>query len=189
VQVVCTIHQPSSEIFSLFDDVFWLANGSLVYSGPVPQLTSYFAKQGYPCPQFTNPSDFYMRLISRSEDLPEEKYVARITRLEGYHQAHNNILPIDGHTMTLRRASSTHRSGVSYSKQEEGDNVDDSGKETYEVEFKNEKLPKLKKASPRFPTQVWLLLSRSWKQYIRDSGTKAPRVNTAVLDSLPILTY
>ena len=88
---------------------------------------------------------------------------------------------MDGRPRPLRRASSTNRSGVSYSKQEEGDNVDDSGKETYEVEFKNEKLPKLKKASPRFPTQVRLLLSRSWKQYIRDSGTKAPLANSAVL--------
>jgi ABC-type multidrug transport system ATPase subunit len=43
--IVCTIHQPSSEIFNLFDDVFLLANGSLVYSGPVKQLPTYFGQQ------------------------------------------------------------------------------------------------------------------------------------------------
>ena len=43
--MICTIHQPSSETFNLFDDVFWLANGSLVYSGPVAKLTGYFKTQ------------------------------------------------------------------------------------------------------------------------------------------------
>ena len=54
--IVCTIHQPSSEIFQKFDDLFLLANGSLTYSGPVAELPKFFKKQVcFPLPPLLHP--------------------------------------------------------------------------------------------------------------------------------------
>ncbi|OMJ25299.1 ABC transporter G family member 15 [Smittium culicis] len=56
--VVSVIHQPSTDIFNMFDDVVLLSNGLIVYSGPVDSMVEYFSKIGYPCPNFSNPADF-----------------------------------------------------------------------------------------------------------------------------------
>lgn len=62
--IVCTIHQPSSEVFALFDDVIALAEGSVVYHGPVPRMVAYFDALGYSCPDNWNPTDFlFMQVL------------------------------------------------------------------------------------------------------------------------------
>lgn len=37
--VVCSIHQPRSSIYAMFDDLVLLAEGSLVYSGKCPTMS------------------------------------------------------------------------------------------------------------------------------------------------------
>lgn len=62
--VVTTIHQPSSEIFHLFDDLLLLAHGRILYLGPASESVAYFSRLGYACPQYTNPADyFFMKVI------------------------------------------------------------------------------------------------------------------------------
>jgi ABC-type multidrug transport system ATPase subunit len=56
--VVATIHQPSSDIFMLFDDLLLLSEGRVVYYGEAKDAVSYFARAGYECPQYMNPSDY-----------------------------------------------------------------------------------------------------------------------------------
>lgn len=41
--IIMTIHQPSSRLFSLLDDVIFLANGQVTYSGSVAALNGYIA--------------------------------------------------------------------------------------------------------------------------------------------------
>jgi ABC-type multidrug transport system ATPase subunit len=57
--ITCTIHQPSSEIFHLFDNLILLSNGELEYFGSVSGAKSHFAKKGYSVPAEVNPADFY----------------------------------------------------------------------------------------------------------------------------------
>lgn len=57
--VVTTIHQPSSEIFHLFDDLLILAHGKIMYLGEASKSVDYFARLGYQCPSYTNPADFF----------------------------------------------------------------------------------------------------------------------------------
>lgn len=66
VPVLCTIHQPSSEIFAMFDDVLILHEGQAVYHGPVVQLAEYFRRWD-PCPPNFNPADHVMFLLQRQE--------------------------------------------------------------------------------------------------------------------------
>ena len=67
---LCTIHQPSSEVFNLFDNVVVLKSGRIVYSGPIDDIQSYFSKFGFELPKATNLADFVMRII---QETPDEK--------------------------------------------------------------------------------------------------------------------
>ena len=42
--IVCTIHQPSSQIFHLFDKVLFMAEGRTAYIGDVPGANSFFER-------------------------------------------------------------------------------------------------------------------------------------------------
>jgi ABC-type multidrug transport system ATPase subunit len=42
--IVCTIHQPSSEIFEMFDRLCLLAEGRLAYLGDLSHATDFFAR-------------------------------------------------------------------------------------------------------------------------------------------------
>ncbi|KAJ3026927.1 UNVERIFIED_CONTAM: ATP-binding cassette sub- G member 1 [Siphonaria sp. JEL0065] len=66
--VVATIHQPSSEIFHLFDDLLLLADGRIMYQGPAHDAIDYFRRLGYPCPKTSNPADFFFYHIVNNED-------------------------------------------------------------------------------------------------------------------------
>ena len=56
--VVFTIHQPRSNIVSLFDQLIVLAQGKLIYSGEADKVTDYLAEVGHPCPLGFNVADF-----------------------------------------------------------------------------------------------------------------------------------
>ena len=63
--VISTIHQPSSDILRLFDDIIILNKGKIIYLGEVNNLVNYFSSIGYKCPEYTNPSDFiFMNILN-----------------------------------------------------------------------------------------------------------------------------
>ena len=61
--VICTIHQPSSNIFNLFDKLLILEEGSLVYNDSPENITKYFNKINKPLPKLSNPADGFMRIL------------------------------------------------------------------------------------------------------------------------------
>ena len=73
--VLMTIHQPKANIFELFDKAIFLSQGKVVFFGPVSELVPYFSSASYSCPQYTNPADHYMDVITidpRSIEAQEE---------------------------------------------------------------------------------------------------------------------
>ncbi|MEW5315593.1 MAG: hypothetical protein WDW38_007010 [Sanguina aurantia] len=62
--VVCTIHQPQSKIFKLFDHLLLLKMGSIVYSGSAQSALTFFAESGFPVPVHENPADHFLDVIS-----------------------------------------------------------------------------------------------------------------------------
>ncbi|ORX57394.1 hypothetical protein DM01DRAFT_1334019 [Hesseltinella vesiculosa] len=60
--IVFTIHQPRSNIVTLFDQLVLLAKGRLIYSGPQSHAQGYFRTIGYPCPPGFNIADFLVDL-------------------------------------------------------------------------------------------------------------------------------
>lgn len=73
--VICTIHQPQSKLFALFDNLILLKAGEIVYLGPAGKAVSFFEKAGFPCPPMTNPADHLMDVIT--PELGEDADIAR----------------------------------------------------------------------------------------------------------------
>lgn len=67
--IACTIHQPSSEVWSLFDKFLLLSGGETIYFGEACQTVDYFTRLGHACPAAYNPADFVLALVN--VDFPE----------------------------------------------------------------------------------------------------------------------
>lgn len=62
--IICTIHQPSSEVFHLFQNLLLMADGRVAYFGPLAGAVSYFNKLGLQCPSNYNPADFFVQELA-----------------------------------------------------------------------------------------------------------------------------
>ncbi|KAB0363234.1 hypothetical protein FD754_007390 [Muntiacus muntjak] len=86
--VILTIHQPRSELFQLFDKIAILSCGELVFCGTPVEMLNFFSGCGYPCPEHSNPFDFYMDLTSvdtQSKEREIETY-RRVQMIESAYQ-------------------------------------------------------------------------------------------------------
>ncbi|URE06954.1 ABC-2 type transporter [Musa troglodytarum] len=66
--VIASIHQPSSEVFELFDSLYLLSGGRTVYFGQASEACQFFAQAGFPCPSLRNPSDHFLRCVNSDFD-------------------------------------------------------------------------------------------------------------------------
>ncbi|CDP09281.1 unnamed protein product [Coffea canephora] len=66
--VIASIHQPSSEVFTLFDDLFLLSGGETIYFGEAKMAVEFFADSGFDCPSRRNPSDHFLRCTNSDFD-------------------------------------------------------------------------------------------------------------------------
>lgn len=61
--IVCTIHQPSTTIYEMFDHVYLVAEGRCIYQGDPMMIVSYFKSFGLTCPKYHNPADYAMEVM------------------------------------------------------------------------------------------------------------------------------
>ncbi|XP_034243636.1 ATP-binding cassette sub-family G member 1-like [Thrips palmi] len=62
--VAVVLHQPSSRLFRLFDDVIVLGGGRSLYCGAVSEAASTFSAAGFTCPTFYNIADYVVEVAS-----------------------------------------------------------------------------------------------------------------------------
>lgn len=62
--IVLTIHQPSSELFGLFDKLLLMAEGRVAFLGTPTEAVDFFTQLNAPCPMNYNPADFYVQLLA-----------------------------------------------------------------------------------------------------------------------------
>jgi len=65
--VITTIHQPTSQMFELFDKLMLLVDGNVCYYGKANEAVSYFSGLGLECGIHSNPADFMMGMILEEE--------------------------------------------------------------------------------------------------------------------------
>jgi len=80
--VLCSIHQPSSEVFAEFSHVILLGQGHAVFQGPVADLGAVLAASGFHIPLHSNPADFAMLCVQTQplEKLPRDNANTRAPR-------------------------------------------------------------------------------------------------------------
>ncbi|KAL4483030.1 hypothetical protein ABPG74_019056 [Tetrahymena malaccensis] len=93
VNVISTIHQPSSEIFNAFERLILICRGSIIYQGDSHKALDYFSALGYKCPDYSNPSEYFMKLMDKEGLLIEfiEKGELEINEEEIKTQFENRI--------------------------------------------------------------------------------------------------
>eukprot|EP00801_Mesodinium_rubrum_P001308 Mrub_01308.p1 GENE.Mrub_01308~~Mrub_01308.p1 ORF type:complete len:637 (+),score=121.09 Mrub_01308:3-1913(+) len=79
VTVICTVHQPSSDITNMFQNYTLISDGCIVYNGDYNKSVKYFnelmAGHGYEgIDQESNPVDVYMRWMSNAIDEDDLEY-------------------------------------------------------------------------------------------------------------------
>lgn len=76
--IICTIHQPRSDLYSQFGNILLLAKGGCVaYDGKGSKMLDYFDSIGIPCPDMTNPSDFVLDVVSVNLQSVEKEVKSR----------------------------------------------------------------------------------------------------------------
>lgn len=74
---VCTIHQPRSNIFHMFDYLLLVNEGQVIYFGPVSRVLEYFNERGLNCPAFINPADFILDVLDKEEEMETTGIIER----------------------------------------------------------------------------------------------------------------
>ena len=58
--ILCTIHQPASELYSLFDKVCLMTEGSITFLGDHKSALTFFEENNFPCPSHHCPTDHFI---------------------------------------------------------------------------------------------------------------------------------
>ncbi|KAJ1911568.1 hypothetical protein H4219_005898 [Mycoemilia scoparia] len=76
--VVTVIHQPSIEIFNMFDDLLIMKEGRIAYMGEREGCMPFFAQLGYICPKSRNPADYLLTdVLNRPRDVVDSAFLAQ----------------------------------------------------------------------------------------------------------------
>ncbi|KAG5327518.1 WHITE protein, partial [Pseudoatta argentina] len=62
--IIVTLHQPSSELFALFDKILLMAEGRVAFMGTAAQACTFFKTLGAACPSNHNPADFFVQVLA-----------------------------------------------------------------------------------------------------------------------------
>ena len=79
VAIILTVHQPSSAMWSAFDQLLLMAPGGRVaYHGPKEDAIAHFANLDLPLPELWSPADHFIEIVSGEEpsDDTRRKFVA-----------------------------------------------------------------------------------------------------------------
>ncbi|EGG22503.1 hypothetical protein DFA_04631 [Cavenderia fasciculata] len=171
--VICTIHQPRSDIFNLFDYVLLLSKGKVVYFGQTKHIVNHFAYLGYECPYDVNPSDYFLDLITinyQTEESERDSKERLGQLISGFRSSpFYNSGQIDPNNTTATAVS-----------------IADDGTRTSIIEQQPQKDTKFKieKRNTSFFLQVWLLYHRAVKNMVRDKSVVSARLVESVLIAL-----
>ncbi|GAB1608806.1 protein white-like [Argonauta hians] len=143
--IITTIHQPSSEIFTMFDNLVLLVEGEMVYMGPTKDIMAQFKQYGLESPNKYNPADFYV----------------------------DNLTIVPGHERECHNRIKVYIE--CYERSEHKANIDDYLKRTKTRSIKQFQESSPGAAQKRFQASLWTqftnLLWRSWITTVRDPAS------------------
>ncbi|CAK8573942.1 unnamed protein product [Lathyrus sativus] len=157
--VICSIHQPRGSVYSKFDDIVLLTEGSLVYAGPArDEPLTYFSKFGYHCPDHVNPAEFLADLISIDYSSSDSVRSSK-KRINGLVESLSQKLP------TIIYATPV--------------TLEDLSKSRKRISKRT-----IAKRKGGWWKQFWLLLRRAWMQASRDAPTNKVRARMSIASAV-----
>ncbi|GAN09893.1 conserved hypothetical protein [Mucor ambiguus] len=169
--IVFTIHQPRSNIVTLFDHLVLLAKGCTIYAGPQTLIQQYFSQIGYTCPPGFNIGDYAIDLTMGAIKCDSE----RDTQVDVIVQdTSDNNNATDGLTPHLRQLAQAYdesnmavelREEIAQSIQDTGNNS--SGSSTSAILSGDTAIISTHK-KPTFITQFRILSDRTFKNLYRN---------------------
>ncbi|XP_021375248.1 protein white-like isoform X2 [Mizuhopecten yessoensis] len=69
--IITTLHQPSSEVFEMFDQLLLLTEGRVAYFGPANEALEFFSNENFQCPPNYNPADYFIMTLAILPDSVE----------------------------------------------------------------------------------------------------------------------
>ncbi|KAL6726976.1 hypothetical protein Aduo_008896 [Ancylostoma duodenale] len=75
--IIFTIHQPSSQVFQLFDRIYMMAEGRVAFCGSQAEAIEFWTSIGRPLPRNFNPSDHFISSLA-DQDGPRRNTAAQI---------------------------------------------------------------------------------------------------------------
>ncbi|XP_055706777.1 protein brown-like isoform X2 [Phlebotomus papatasi] len=90
--VVCSIHQPTSDIFHCFSHIILLREGRIVFQGTTREAEDKFREAGFICPENYNPIEYYVKIIAQqpgldltTNELRSRDFTSRSLRIQSGH--------------------------------------------------------------------------------------------------------
>ena len=72
--IIYTIHQPSMEIASLFDNLLILNKGQVMYFGKYSDTMDYYDRLGFPTPETKNPIEYFIEVSAKGGEEAEQLF-------------------------------------------------------------------------------------------------------------------
>ncbi|XP_020581691.1 ABC transporter G family member 11 isoform X2 [Phalaenopsis equestris] len=119
--VIASIHQPSSEVFELFDQLYLLSGGKTVYFGEASKAYEFFSEAGFPCPSLRNPSDHFLRCVN--SDFDKVKATLKGSMKARFEKSDDPLEKITTSEATRRLVEYYRRSQYYYSAREKVDEI------------------------------------------------------------------
>lgn len=167
---ICSIHQPRSSIWNLFDDVLLMTpTGRIAYHGSANNVLSYFKSIGYPCPANTNAAEHLIDLVSldvSGEDALQRSRLRIDQIADAFEAFHRNGTIVSQYDKLVANHGTS-----------EGSSIIKPGGNVFFRAYS---------AIGRSVTRFLLLLGRSVKQTTRDVTTNVARLGTAAVLALVI---
>ncbi|XP_019155561.1 PREDICTED: ABC transporter G family member 15-like [Ipomoea nil] len=175
--VVSSIHQPSSEVFALFDDLYLLSGGETVYFGEAKTAIQFFAEAGFPCPSRRNPSDHFLRCINSDFDIVTATLKGSM-RLRETHKSDYlmNMATAEIKAMLVEKFRRSEYGARARSRMKELSKIQDIEIET------------IKGSQAGWGKQLVTLTQRSFKNMTRDMGYYWSRIVIYILVSISVGT-
>lgn len=191
IPAMIALHQPSSYIWNhILDYIILLAPGGYVcYNGRRDRMIPYFTQIGYPVPEYTNPSEFFLELVSIHTEnttqsiLDQERIRHLYTTFQQYQQEQllSSSSSSKDRITTLMQQNKIHASFLSSSSNTMANtttttNIEESNRPLQQRLFTSiAQLPFM-----RSLRRIMALFRRSWRQNIRDGDMNRSRLLVSI---------
>ena len=99
--VIAIIHQPSSDIYDLFDRLLLLVKGRTIYQSKTRDCLEYFKNIGYQMPSFQNPADYLMKIMHIEDPPNSEELQKRELFFNTYEEKMRNQVKNEANALVL----------------------------------------------------------------------------------------